>query len=322
MSQSRKQLRAAFTLIELLVVIAIIAILIGLLLPAVQKVRDAAARMTCQNNLKQLSLAFYNYDSSYGEYPPSRKRTPAYTGSYPYVLPYIEQDNLFRTYNFNIHWFDMANRSTIKTEVKTFLCPSTPRNGFHSGTKADKELGITYSWEAAVTDYMAVGAIKEELITLGLIDPIGDVRGAMTKMLGPNKASEPADKSSVPYVKNRVADITDGTSNTILIVEMAGGPNLYVANRRNTGTMSNHPLGWADFGNVMDVEGSTYDGLTKNGPCAINCTNQKNVYSFHTGGANVGFADGSVRFIREGINMRTVGALVSRAGGEVVSDDY
>ena len=323
MTQHRTQHhRAAFTLIELLVVIAIIAILIGLLLPAVQKVREAAARRTCQNNLKQLSLAFYNYDSVMGEYPPSRKRTPATVGCFPFILPYVEQDNLYRAYNFNVHWFDMANRATIKTEVKTFLCPSAPRNGFHSGTKLDKELGITYSWEAAVTDYMAVGAIKEELITLGLIDPIGDVRGAMTKMLGPNKASEPADKSSVPYVRNRVADITDGTSNTILMVESAGGPNLYVANRRNTGAMSNQPSGWADFGNVTDIEGSTYDGLTKNGPCAINCTNQKGVYSFHTGGANVGFADGSVRFIREGIDMRTFGALVSRAGGEVIPGDY
>jgi prepilin-type N-terminal cleavage/methylation domain-containing protein/prepilin-type processing-associated H-X9-DG protein len=314
--------REAFTLIELLVVIAIIAILIGLLLPAVQKVRDAAARMTCQNNLKQLSLAFYNYDSSYGEYPPSRKRTPATVGCYPFVLPYIEQDNLHRAYNFNLHWFDMGNRPVIKTEVKTFLCPSSPRNGFHSGTKVDKELGMTISWEAAVTDYMAVGAIKEELITLGLIDPIVDVRGAMTKMLGPNKASEPADKSSVPYVRNRVADITDGTSNTILIVESAGGPNHYIAHRRNTGAMSNQPSGWADFGNVTDIEGSTYDGLIKNGPCAVNCTNQKNIYGFHTSGANVGFADGSVRFLREGVSMRIVGALVSRAGGEVIPGDY
>ena len=314
--------REAFTLIELLVVIAIIAILIGLLLPAVQKVRESAARMTCQNNLKQLSLAFYNYDSAHGEYPPSRKRTPATVGSFPFILPYIEQDNLFRAYNFNIHWFDMANRDTIKTQVKTFLCPSSPRNGFHSGTKVDKELNITYSWEAAVTDYMAVGAIKEELITLGLIEPITDVRGAMTKMLGPNKASEPADKSSVPYVKNRVADITDGTSNTILIAEVAGGPNHYVANRRNTGLMSKHPSGWADFGNVTDIEDSTYDGLTKNGPCAINCTNQKNIYSFHSGGANAGFADGSVRFLRESINMRTYGALITRAGGEIITGDY
>jgi prepilin-type processing-associated H-X9-DG protein len=278
--------------------------------------------MSCQNNLKQLSLAFYNYDSAMGEYPPSRKRFPATAGCFPYVLPYIEQENLYRAYNFNIHWFDMANRTTVKTEVKTFYCPSTPRNGFHSGTKVDKELGISYSWEAAVTDYMAIGAIKEELIALGLIDPITDVRGAMTKMLGPNKASEPADKSSVSYVRNRVADITDGTSNTLLIVESAGGPNRYVANRRNTGEMSSQPSGWADFGNVTDIEGSTFDGLTKFGPCAVNCTNQKGVYSFHTSGANVGFADGSVRFIREGIGMRIVGALVSRAGGEVTPGDF
>jgi prepilin-type processing-associated H-X9-DG protein len=105
-------------------------------------------------------------------------------------------------------------------------------------------------------------------------------------------------------------------------VESAGGPNRYVAHRRNTGEMSSQPSGWADFGNVTDIEGSTFDGLTKFGPCAVNCTNQKGVYSFHTSGANVGFADGSVRFIREGIGMRIVGALVSRAGGEVTPGDF
>ena len=208
---------SGFTLVELLVVIAIIGVLVALLLPAVQAARETARRSQCQNNLKQISLGFYNYDSAHGEYPPSRMRQPATAGCFPYVLPYIEQDNLHQSYNFNVHWFDMANRTSIKTSVKTFLCPTAPRNGFHSGTKVDKELGISYSWEAAVTDYMAVGAIKEELITLGLIDPITDVRGAMTKMLGPNKASEPADKSSVPYVTNRVVDIVDGTSNTIRV---------------------------------------------------------------------------------------------------------
>ncbi|GAB6187757.1 DUF1559 family PulG-like putative transporter [Thermopirellula anaerolimosa] len=316
----RPACRLGFTLIELLVVIAIIGVLIGLLLPAVQASREAARRAHCQNNQKQISLAFYNYDSAHGEYPPSRKRVPAYVGCYPFVLPYMEQGNLFDAYNFDVHWFDDRNRDVIKTEVPTFLCPSAPRDGFHRGTKVDKELQMTISWEAAVTDYMPVGAVKEELMSLGLMDPIGDVRGAMTKMLGPNKASEPADKSSVPYVRNRVADITDGTSNTILIVESAGGPNHYVARGRKTGAVSAHPSGWADFGNVTDIEGSTYDGLTKNGPCAVNCTNQKNIYSFHPGGANVGLADGSVRFLREDVSMRVVGALVSRAGNEAVSE--
>lgn len=106
------------------------------------------------------------------------------------------------------------------------------------------------------------------------------------------------------------------------MVEMAGGPNQYVAKRRNVGAMSSHPSGWADFGNVMDVEGSTYDGLTKHGPCTVNCTNQKNIYSFHVVGANVGFADGSVRFLQNSISMRTLGALISRAGGEVVLGGY
>lgn len=297
--------------------VAIIGMLVAMLLPAVQAARESARRMYCQNNVKQLVLAFSSFDSQHGEFPPSRKRQPAYTGWGQYVLPYIEQESVLVQYNFNLHWFDPANRGVITAEIKTFYCPSSPRDGFHSGTKTDKELGITYSWESAVTDYSPAGAIKEELINLGLIAPVEDVRGAMTKMLAANKASEPADKSTVPYVRNRIADIADGTSNTILFVEMAGQPRLWLANHSQGATQTSHAAGWADFGNVVDPEGSTYDGLVKNGPCAFNCTNQKNVYAFHPGGANLGFADGSVRFVHEDISMRTFGALVTRAGGEI-----
>jgi prepilin-type N-terminal cleavage/methylation domain-containing protein/prepilin-type processing-associated H-X9-DG protein len=312
-----------FTLVELLVVIAIIGILIALLLPAIQAAREAARRSQCQNNVKQVSTAFYNYDSQHKEYPPSRKRTPAYTSWAPYVLPFIEEQSLKDRYNFKLHWFDAGNRDVVTTEIIVFHCPSAPRNGLHSGTKNDKELGITYSWEAATTDYTPIGAIKEELIGPGLIEPIQDVRAPMTKMLGPNKASEPADKTRVPYVKNRIKDIIDGSSHTILLVEMAGAPNYWIAKQEMVpDVMVDHAAGWADFGNTMDSEGSTFDGLVKNGPCAINCTNRKNVYAFHVGGANLGFADGSVRFVRDDVEMRTYGALVSRAGQEVIVGEY
>src|SRR5690242_14104245 len=103
-----KQARTGFTLIELLVVIAIIAILIGLLVPAVQKVREAAARIKCQNNLHQLGLALHGYHDVNGGFPAAKVTTPTTHTWFPFILPYIEQDNLFRRYRFDLDWDDAA----------------------------------------------------------------------------------------------------------------------------------------------------------------------------------------------------------------------
>ncbi|MGL6095997.1 MAG: DUF1559 domain-containing protein [Fimbriiglobus sp.] len=162
--------RKGFTLIELLVVIAIIAILIGLLLPAVKKVREAAARMQCTNNLKQIGLACHSFESAFGFFPPARlDAAPGFpvtefgvpapaTGTIQHgpgtlILPYIEQDNLYRTYNFSLTFSDPGNANAIRTQVKTFVCPSTPdANRLDTGNSptgvANLSGGMVRSWES------------------------------------------------------------------------------------------------------------------------------------------------------------------------------
>jgi prepilin-type N-terminal cleavage/methylation domain-containing protein/prepilin-type processing-associated H-X9-DG protein len=309
--------RQAFTLIELLVVIAIIGILIALLLPAVQKVRESAARTQCQNNFRQLMLAYHEYEEVNKSFPPayiSDQAKPAGWGIY--LLPNLEQDQLFQLYDFTVPFFfppafGSNNQTVVNTPLKVFQCPTTPdRPDPYSYTFTFPNFP-SFSWQASPSDYSPVNNVNQFLAQiLGLTQSDSQLQGALQ-----------ADKGT------RIAQITDGTSNTILLAEIAGKNLLWQAGPLFTG----QPLsgffggegGWGDATSAASaLYGSSKDGTVFPGTCGINCSNDYGLFSFHSGGANTVFADGSVHFLNSGIDIRVLAALITKAGGDRAQDNF
>jgi prepilin-type N-terminal cleavage/methylation domain-containing protein/prepilin-type processing-associated H-X9-DG protein len=316
--------RRGFTLIELLVVIAIIAILIGLLLPAVQKIREAANRMKCSNNLKQLGLAMHNYNDT-NQYLPGNLR-PVATGTIrarwtTYLLPYFEQDNVFKIYNQNLNWSEAANLPAVSLPLKVMSCPSAPNPTRLDGAPENSWVGIVASG-----DYSGIYGIDPALQTAGLVQ----------------NATSPGILSRTDKV--RLTDVSDGLSNTIHLAESAGKPGLYQAGKAvgsAPGTRVNGG-GWCrPASDIPWLEGLTAAGLLPatpgGGTQGINAANgvqqtaypdpryntdgTGQIYAFHTGGANALFGDGSVKFIRQSITLSALAAQITRNGGEVNNDN-
>lgn len=280
--------RAGFSLLELLVVTAIILILLALLLPAVQKVREAAYRVWCGSNLRQLAVALHHYHLDFGRFPPGMTSSPRHAwGSF--VLPYLEERSLQACLNFNAPWDDLVNQPFIAKEVKVFTCPSAP------GDRPLPPSGLM----TGRSDYSAIFNVDYRLVNTGLLAPWHGANDGVL-MLEYSLA---------------LTDISDGASNTLLLVEVAGRPQHW---RRRLPVGATDVAGWAVFNAItpINLDGFSPDGVTMWGPCAVNCTNVHEIYAFHTGGANVVYADGHVGFLREQVNIRVVAGLVTSRGGE------
>jgi prepilin-type N-terminal cleavage/methylation domain-containing protein/prepilin-type processing-associated H-X9-DG protein len=314
--------RRGFTLIELLIVIAIIAILIGLLLPAVQKVREAAARAQCANNLKQLGLALHGFHDVNQAFPPSGYTTvgpgnPAgkCVGWRPLTLPYIEQENLKKLYDFNSNWWDGTNPTAAAVPVKVYQCPSVPgRAEVLSAIAKPPRPAMTFSNPLAPTDYEAI-------------------MGVQPSAINPHFANAPYTSTNRFAVLHRdsrvrITDVSDGSTSTLVVIEAAGRPLVYRNRTARPDLNNDQGIGWADSEGPFSFDGARSDGSAEGCGPAGGCTsvmNRKNdnePFAFHSGGMNAVFTDGSVRFVRESIALTTFAALCTRAADEIVSNDF
>ncbi len=312
------QIRRGFTLVELLVVIAIIAILVGLLLPAVQSAREASRRVSCQNNLRQLGIALHNFVDVHRVFPASGwtrsgPGNPAgkHVGWRPLTLPYLEQGNTEALYDFELNWWEGTNPTVAAVPVKIFQCPSVPtRAEVLSAVAHPPRPAMTFPNPIAPTDYEAIMGIYPPSINAHLNAPLYSYVNRFSVMYRNSTTS--------------MAGILDGTSTTIMIVECGARPRVYRQRQSEPSLTNDQGIGWADSAGPFSLHGARADGTAEGcgpaGGCsaAMNAKNDNEPYSFHPGGGNFLFADAHVKFIDESIDLPAFAALCTMHAGEVV----
>ena len=349
--------RRGFTLIELLVVIAIIGVLIALLLPAVQSAREAARRAQCTNNLKQIGLGLMNYESSYGALPtagqgslyaglavPDTEYVDG-TGFHARILPFLEQSNAYNSINFNFPEYNNlngVNYTGYSTAVSAFLCPSAVRLG--NGGRDVKGDPNAPPFENAgpgygVNDYLGTTYVD--------IDPLMQTGQVGSTPITPYRNRASRADGILHSGSTKLAEIRDGLSNTVMVIEDAGRDPRFVSERPESYVSPTQPnvprpvpqgqrraWRWGEANASGGVSGqpnnkwrpmSAQNAYPQPGDPGFGTTNQAGAnqepFSYHPGGVNALMGDGSVKFLKDSIGLVTLRGLITLNGGEVLSAD-
>ena len=309
--RAQKRRRRAFTLVELLAVLAVIAILLSIVLPAVQSARESARRVQCQNNLRQIGLALLNFESVHKAFPASGWTKPGIgnaAGSYlswrVVCLDFTEQSSISSIYARSENWWHTSNLAAGVHGVPTFLCPSTPRHPpAHMAIAKAPRPALTLAQPLATADYEAVMGIRASINS--------------SRYNAQNRFSVLFRDS-----RTRFAEIVDGSSNTTMVVESAARPWVYRRGQLRTEIPNDQGIGWIDSESAYTLDGASLDGaregcgLDFGCSAGVNARNDNEPYGFHIGGVYSLQADGHVTFVSQEVALPILAALCTRAAAD------
>jgi prepilin-type N-terminal cleavage/methylation domain-containing protein/prepilin-type processing-associated H-X9-DG protein len=309
----------AFTLVELLVVIAIIGILVALLLPAVQSARESARRASCTNNLRQVGLAVHNFVDAKGILPPGYEfriesdrsignRGSVVNGFFTLILPHLEERAAVAEYDYAQGYDHAVNQPVVNLPIAIYQCPSAP------GPREMKIMNNLAIFTLGMPDQGHTGKATDYFGIRVLVDSKTKRRNGVFRAVHPPLAVFLENEQPL-----RLAQITDGTSHTLLVVEAAGRPERY-ANGAPLGVQNYYAGTWAGINGEMFYAIDPRVTIAPSaGNCFLNCNNFYTPYSFHSGGVNVGMCDGSVRFLPDETDFATWWGLAQPDDGQILA---